>query len=365
MNPGMAAETQQMASSGATPQARDEEQEVTSPELCIEGYVVRPPSLDDAEIVSDLFNAASLAEAGEKEMAPADMRQDWQTPGFNLSEVARIVLTPEGQAVGYAELWDVPAPHVRRFAFGRVHPEHTGRGIGTAINQWIEGLARTRLHTAPDGAQVALGASVLVQNEAGQALFRSLGFRPVRHFWRMVIELDGEPETPEWPEGYRVRTMQAGEERAFFALLDDAFKDHWGHVDQPFEQAFERWLHFIRGNERCDPELFFVVEDGAGERAAAAYCLTDLPEDPAMGWVSMLGVGRDYRRNGIGLALLQHTFGAFYRRGQKRVGLGVDAESLTGATRLYERAGMHVAQERVTFEKILREGVDLSTRAVD
>src|SRR5690606_21254401 len=117
-------------------------------------------------------------------------------------------------------------------------------------------------------------------------------------------------------------------------------------------QAFERWLHFIRGNERCDPELFFVVEDGAGERAAAAYCLTDLPEDPAMGWVSMLGVGRDYGRNGIGLALLQHTFGAFYRRGQKRVGLGVDAESLTGATRLYERAGMHVAQERVTFEKI-------------
>src|SRR5690606_11227836 len=133
-------------------------------------------------------------------------------------EVARVVLTPEGQAVAYAELWDVPEPHVRRFAFGRVHPEHTGRGIGTAINQWIEALARTRLHTAPDGARGSLGAAALVQNEAAQALFRDLGFKPVRHFWRMVTELDGLPEEPEWPEGVRVRTMQPGEERDFFAL---------------------------------------------------------------------------------------------------------------------------------------------------
>jgi len=32
----------------------------------------------------------------------------------------------------------------------------------------------------------------------------------------------------------------------------------------------------------------------------------------------------------------------------------VDAESLTGATRLYERAGMHVAKEWEVWEKELR-----------
>ncbi|NEQ28561.1 MAG: AMP-binding protein [Microcoleus sp. SIO2G3] len=41
----------------------------------------------------------------------------------------------------------------------------------------------------------------------------------------------------------------------------------------------------------------------------------------------------------------------YHQHGQRRVGLGVDAESLTGATRLYERAGMHIAERYDTFGK--------------
>jgi mycothiol synthase len=62
------------------------------------------------------------------------------------------------------------------------------------------------------------------------------------------------------------------------------------------------------------------------------------------------------------VALLQHSFRELYARGQKKVGLGVDAASLTGATRLYERAGMHVARQYDTYEKELRPGRDLSTQ---
>lgn len=43
---------------------------------------------------------------------------------------------------------------------------------------------------------------------------------------------------------------------------------------------------------------------------------------------------RPWRHKGIGLALLHHSFGAFYRRDIRKVYLGVDAQSLTGATRL-------------------------------
>ena len=53
------------------------------------------------------------------------------------------------------------------------------------------------------------------------------------------------------------------------------------------------------------------------------------------------------------------TFGEFYRRRQKRVGLGVDASSLTGATRLYEKAGMHIARQYDTYEMELRPGRDI------
>jgi ribosomal protein S18 acetylase RimI-like enzyme len=64
-------------------------------------------------------------------------------------------------------------------------------------------------------------------------------------------------------------------------------------------------------------------------------------------------VRKPWRRRGLGLALLQHAFTEFWRRGERTVALGVDAENPTGATRLYERAGMHVLFDAVVYEKPL------------
>ena len=62
---------------------------------------------------------------------------------------------------------------------------------------------------------------------------------------------------------------------------------------------------------------------------------------------------KPWRGRGIGRALLLHAFGEFHRRGDVHVGLGVDAENPTGATRLYESVGMRVTKEDVIFEKDL------------
>jgi hypothetical protein len=40
----------------------------------------------------------------------------------------------------------------------------------------------------------------------------------------------------------------------------------------------------------------------------------------------------------------------------KTIGLGVDAQNPTGATRLYKKVGMYAASEFVTYEKELRAG---------
>ncbi|NJL95600.1 MAG: hypothetical protein HC915_18660 [Anaerolineae bacterium] len=67
----------------------------------------------------------------------------------------------------------------------------------------------------------------------------------------------------------------------------------------------------------------------------------------------------------MGLALLQHTFRHFWQAGQPNVGLHVDGLSLTGATRLYERAGMRIEKEYTRFEKELRPGEELARVALD
>jgi len=45
------------------------------------------------------------------------------------------------------------------------------------------------------------------------------------------------------------------------------------------------------------------------------------------------------------VALLRHAFGEFHQRGWCSVALGVDSESPTGATKLYEKAGMRVIRQ--------------------
>jgi ribosomal protein S18 acetylase RimI-like enzyme len=69
--------------------------------------------------------------------------------------------------------------------------------------------------------------------------------------------------------------------------------------------------------------------------------------------VNVLGVRRPWRRRGLALALLLHSFHELEARGMDRVALGVDAESLTGAVRLYEKAGMRVVRQSDTWEKPL------------
>jgi hypothetical protein len=59
--------------------------------------------------------------------------------------------------------------------------------------------------------------------------------------------------------------------------------------------------------------------------------------------------------------MLQTAFKEFYRRGKKRVGLVVDATSLTNATRLYDKSGMHVTRQYNTFHLEIRPGENLTT----
>src|SRR5262249_7869137 len=77
-------------------------------------------------------------------------------------------------------------------------------------------------------------------------------------------------------------------------------------------------------------------------------------EDPRMAWVGTLGVRRQWRRQGVGEALLRTSFARFQAAGYQRAGLMVDASSLTNAVALYERAGMHIQMRTLVYRKMLR-----------
>jgi mycothiol synthase len=170
--------------------------------------------------------------------------------------------------------------------------------------------------------------------------------------------MDAEPPAPQWPEGITVRPLVRGQqEDEMLTARREAFRDHWGFVEQPVEADKALWEHHMNNDPKFDPNLFFIAWDDSQNRAVGvSLCWAEADDDPDMGWVGTLGVVRDWRRKGLALALLQHSFHAFWQRGKRSVGLGVDAANPTGATKLYEKAGMRPVREWTAYELELRPG---------
>ena len=140
----------------------------------------------------------------------------------------------------------------------------------------------------------------------------------------------------------------------------EAFSDHWGFPDTPLEDYIGRWQTVV-DDANFDPSCWFLAMDG-DELAGFSLCWPVMAESPDMGLVDDLGVRRPWRRRGLGLTLLKHSFRELYQKGKRKVRLGVDSSSLTNATALYQRAGMRVITETAVYRKILRPGVDLHTQ---
>jgi mycothiol synthase len=250
-------------------------------------------------------------------------------------DASSLVETADGTIAAVVAAFDRGAD---RQAWVVVHPDFVGRGLGTALLERAEEQAR-----AAAVRKLKMGA--LAENDEAHALFERHGFREARHYYGMRIDLDRPPSAPVWPAGIEVSTFRPADARGFHQALGESFEDEWGSHHPPFEE----WKHERLEAPETDTSLWFVVRDGA-EIAAVARCD---PRHEGGGWIGALGVRKPWRRRGIGLALLQHVFAEFRRRGEPHVGLGVDTQNPTGATRLYERAGMRVVNEDVVFEKEL------------
>ena len=146
--------------------------------------------------------------------------------------------------------------------------------------------------------------------------------------------------------------------------------DYWGDVVTDATQAYvtntmyvdgppmfvgaydtsgtQTWQKNVFGRTSFDSTLCFLARADR-EVVAAEMCSQRF----GMGFVDSVGVRKPWRRRGLGRALLLQGFGELYQRGERRIGLGVDASNPTGATRLYERVGMRVAWQADTYEKAL------------
>jgi len=314
------------------------------------GLQLRAAQWSDLEAVVELIRDVCIAD-GDPTVATTsiELAQYWKTEGFSVEKDAWVVQTEDGRVVGYEEFTNRHA-HASLGGDGYVHPDFMGRGLGTAMLRALDVRAMQELALAEPDLRVFMRNGMATGDRVGREIHEAAGYQPIRFSWTMRIELKQAPPMPAWPEGVSLRPFDVERQgQQVFEAHEEAFSDHWGHTPG----TYGNWKLRMSGREDFDPSMWFIAWDGD---QIAGYSLCRLRN--GIGWVGTLGVRRAWRKRGLGMALLLHSFGEFYKRGSYSIGLGVDASNPTGATRLYQKAGMQVDNEYVIYEKEYRAGRD-------
>jgi mycothiol synthase len=304
--------------------------------------VLRPKPEHFEEALA-LVQASDAAVWGASDWTESELRSDWER--LDVDHDAWLVEI-DGRLAGLAHLLDRKGGSFIGDAY--VHPDLTGRGVGTTLLDLLEARVRELRPEWPDDEPVVLQAAHLVGDPNAPSLFRSRGFAHVRRFSRMVVDVSQPHPTPIWPDGVELRPLDVGlHGRQLHTAAEAAFADEWGYVVLPYEEWRERTLE----RPGLDPTLVPVVWVGD---ELVAFSLNYAKRHGDWGWIGMLGVLADWRGRGLGLALLRESFRRFGETGETTVALGVDNENPTGATRLYERAGMRALWQADVWQKELR-----------
>jgi len=324
-------------------------------------FMIRHAELEDIDIFYQLVKVLEAELYGQTTTTKEELLTDWQTPGYDIHANIRLVFAPSGALIGFSQLYDSIAP-MRPYVLSYVHPDWRRLGVGTALIEWAEERTLQNLDKIPEDARISITTSVYDANTSAKELLETNGFTTSNGNINMLIELNEMPPSPVLPENIRIITYnEFGNLREVYRVLRESFRDHRGFIEADFDTLFERYEHFIRNDHRTDFSLWFLAMDG-DKLVGISLCNPSAWDDPHKGWVDDLGVLRDYRKQGIATALLHHSFGEFYKRGIKKVGLNADGSNLTGAVRLYENVGMKIFRRWHAYEKELRAGKEYTNQ---
>jgi len=305
----------------------------------------RPHPTTDFDEVLALVQACDRAVYGDSDWTAAELREEWGDLDVGTDAWVAAV---DGRLAGVMHVYERRGGRV--LADGYVHPELTGRGVGAVLLEAAEQRALELAAEVPVGEAVSIETAHLVGDPRAPELLAGRGYEPVRTFWRMVVDLTGATPAPVWPEGIELRHFDLDRDgRRVHAAIEEAFEHEWGHEPRDYEAWVKRAVEV----EQFDPQLFLVAWDGD---EVAAVSLDYAKRMGDWGWIATLAVRPAWRRRGLGLALLHESFLRLAERGEATAALGVDSENPTGATRLYERAGMRIFWRADVWRKEVRPG---------
>jgi mycothiol synthase len=257
-----------------------------------------------------------------------------------------------GVLVGYGELYSAMSDEgvqTRLFFYAAPHaPERDA--LGKEIVAWAEQRSAEigKAHDLPTNLRV----TALEADAWRRKILEQAGFMIERYALDMLMLLDGPLPEADLPDGFTLRVARRNDAAHWTTLYNQSFVDQWDYRPWTPEQ-FTQWFDDPDNN----PELCLIAQAPDGTFAAFCWCTIFAAENERLGYneghVDLLGARPDFRKRGLGRAMLLHGLRRLQAAGVQVARIGVDATNPSGAGRLYESVGFRTAATWIHYVKVL------------
>lgn len=232
-----------------------------------------------------------------------------------------------------------------------LRPEWRRRRIGTAMLKWAQRRLGEIAATHPTGPK--LFSSFVSDTAVGaEKMLQADGYQAVRWALTMVRPtLENITDFP-LPADLEVRPVTPDHYRAIWTAAEEAFRDHWGYSPST-EDDYQVWLN---NPIVFTPEMWKIAWDiEKNEVAGQVRGFIDVAENEGYqrqrGYCEFISTRRPWRKRGVARALIALTLQEFKSRGLTESALGVDAENLSGALRVYQESGFKEVKRSTIYRK--------------
>ena len=295
----------------------------------------------DFEDYVQLHTETIKLDRSERSISKQRLAESLEHPSFH-PEIDLFVAEHGGRIIGYAAVF-LEAAIKRAILECMIHPLHRKKGIATKL------IGRAIRHAEAAESKVAQ-VNVPEINLPARNLASRLGFKFIRHFYELKLDLNNIRLPDFEPSGYIIRRLGHNEADKLTHIQNHAFADSWGfNPNTPEEIAYRI------NTSSCSPENIMMAYL---KNYPIGYCWTRimLEDNPAAGRmkgeIHMLGVDPAYRKKGIGRNVLLAGLADLKSKGVTIVELTADGEE-PAALGLYESVGFEVCSRTEWYEKKL------------
>ena len=225
-----------------------------------------------------------------------------------------------------------------------VHPLHRRKGIATELFSY-------GLHRVKESGDISAQVSILETNAAAKGFLKRLGFKFIRYFLQMRLDIKNM-RLPTIEDGTTTsRKLRKGETTLLAELQNRCFAGTWGFNSNTVEEI----AHRLNMHGRSPEDVILTC---LGDRPVG-YCWTiidaesNAEKEKSSGLIHMLGVDPVYRQQEIGRNILLNGLQDLKTRGVDIVELTVDSENLPACS-LYESAGFEVYARMEWYERRIK-----------